>query len=224
MLPLLLIIFVLVPIAELAVIIQVGQEIGVWWTIAILIADSILGAMLMRSQGRIAWRRFNEALQAGRPPAREVLDGVLVIFGGAFLLTPGFITDIFGADLPDPADARDRAPAAGAALLGADDRGRAHPRRDVDHAARGRRRHRGRRRYRAPAAEHAVSEPVLTGGEGFTDAMTFAFADREAGFFGLARAGVADGQGSALGVLFAGREPVSLVAEGDHAVSGRGLG
>jgi UPF0716 protein FxsA len=53
--------------------------------------------MLMRSQGRIAWRRFNEALQAGRPPAREVLDGVLVIFGGAFLLTPGFITDIFGA-------------------------------------------------------------------------------------------------------------------------------
>ena len=59
---------------------------------------------------------------------------------------------------------------------------------------------------------------MLTGGEGFTDAMTFAFADREAGFFGLARAGVADGQGSALGVLFAGREPVSLVAEGDHPV------
>ena len=96
MLPLLLIIFVLVPIAELAVIIQVGQEIGVWWTIAILVLDSVLGSLLMRSQGRIAWRRFNEALQAGRPPAREVLDGVLVIFGGAFLLTPGFITDIFG--------------------------------------------------------------------------------------------------------------------------------
>jgi UPF0716 protein FxsA len=96
MLPLLLLIFIVVPIAELAVIIQVGEAIGVWWTIAILIADSILGSMLMRSQGRIAWRRFNEALQAGRPPAREVLDGVLVIFGGAFLLTPGFITDIFG--------------------------------------------------------------------------------------------------------------------------------
>jgi hypothetical protein len=63
-----------------------------------------------------------------------------------------------------------------------------------------------------------VSEPVLAGGEGFTDAMTFAFADREAGFFGLARAGVADGQGSALGVLFAGREPVSLVAEGGFAI------
>ena len=97
MLPILLLIFIVVPIAELAVIIQVGQEIGVWWTIAILIADAVLGSLLLRSQGRIAWRRFNVALQAGRPPAREVLDGVLVIFGGAFLLTPGFITDIFGA-------------------------------------------------------------------------------------------------------------------------------
>jgi UPF0716 protein FxsA len=92
----LLILFIIVPIAELAVIIQVGQQIGVLWTIAILIADSILGAMLMRSQGRAAWRRFNVALQSGRPPAREVLDGVLVIFGGALLVTPGFITDIFG--------------------------------------------------------------------------------------------------------------------------------
>src|SRR5918998_2451793 len=95
--PLLLVaLFIIVPIAELAVIIQVGQAIGVWWTIAILIADSILGSMLMRSQGRIAWRRFNDALGAGRPPAREVVDGVLIIFGGALLLTPGFVTDILG--------------------------------------------------------------------------------------------------------------------------------
>ncbi len=63
-----------------------------------------------------------------------------------------------------------------------------------------------------------MSEPALTGPEGFTDAATFAFADPAAGFFGLARAGVASGpdglQGSALGVLFAGREPVGVVAEG----------
>ena len=57
-------------------------------------------------------------------------------------------------------------------------------------------------------------EPILGGGEGFTDSQTFSFADRPAGLFGLARIGVADGQGSALGVLFAGREPVSVVAEG----------
>ena len=102
MLPLLLLLFIVVPIAELAVIIQVGQAIGVWWTIAILVADPILGSLLMRSQGRAAWRRFNEALQAGRAPAREVLDGVLVIFGGALLLTPGFLTDIFGLVLLIP--------------------------------------------------------------------------------------------------------------------------
>src|ERR687885_2604042 len=96
MLAALVLLFILVPIAELAVIIQVGQVIGVVPTIAILIADSVLGSALMRSQGRAAWRRFNEAVAAGRPPAREVIDGVLVIFGGALLLTPGFITDVLG--------------------------------------------------------------------------------------------------------------------------------
>jgi UPF0716 protein FxsA len=102
MLPVLLLLFIVVPIAELAVIIQVGQEIGVWWTLAILVADSILGSLLMRSQGRAAWRRFNETAAAGRVPAREVLDGVLVIFGGALLLTPGFLTDILGLALLIP--------------------------------------------------------------------------------------------------------------------------
>jgi UPF0716 protein FxsA len=95
LLPLLLL-FILVPILEIYVIIQVGQAIGVLWTIALLIADSILGTMLMRSQGRAAWRRFNEALAEGRVPAREVFDGVLIIFGGALLLAPGFTTDIAG--------------------------------------------------------------------------------------------------------------------------------
>lgn len=93
---LLFLLFIVVPILELYVLIQVGQAIGVWQTILLLIADSILGTWLMRSQGRAAWRRFNEAMAAGRVPGREVLDGALVILGGAFLLTPGFITDIFG--------------------------------------------------------------------------------------------------------------------------------
>jgi UPF0716 protein FxsA len=101
LLPLVLL-FIVVPIAELAVIIQVGQAIGVWWTIALLIADSVLGSVLMRSQGRAAWRRFNDTTRAGRVPAREVLDGALVIFGGALLLTPGFITDILGLILLIP--------------------------------------------------------------------------------------------------------------------------
>jgi UPF0716 protein FxsA len=99
---LLIVLFIVVPIAELYVIIQVGEAIGVWWTIALLIADSVLGSYLMRHQGRAAWRRFNEAIAAARVPAREAIDGVLVIFGGALLLTPGFITDILGAVLLVP--------------------------------------------------------------------------------------------------------------------------
>jgi UPF0716 protein FxsA len=101
LLPLVLL-FIVAPIAELAVIIQVGQEIGVLWTVAILVADSILGAVLLRSQGRAAWRRFNEAVRTGRVPAREVADGALLIFGGALLLTPGFLTDILGLVLLIP--------------------------------------------------------------------------------------------------------------------------
>jgi UPF0716 protein FxsA len=102
MLPLLLLLFIVVPIVELYVILQVGQAIGVIPTIALLIADSVLGSVLMRSQGRAAWRRFNAALAEGRVPHREVLDGVLVIFGGALLLTPGFATDLLGALLLVP--------------------------------------------------------------------------------------------------------------------------
>jgi UPF0716 protein FxsA len=96
MLPILLLLFVAVPIIELAAILQVGSWIGFWPTLALLIADSILGSILMRTQSRAVWRRFNAALAEGRPPAREVLDGVLVIAGGVALLTPGFVTDIFG--------------------------------------------------------------------------------------------------------------------------------
>jgi UPF0716 protein FxsA len=95
-LPVLLLLFVVVPIAELALIIAVGREIGVGPTVLVLLADAILGSLLARMQGRAAWRRFSETLQAGRQPAREVVDGALVLFGGALLLTPGFLTDIFG--------------------------------------------------------------------------------------------------------------------------------
>ena len=89
-------VFIVLPLAELYVIIQVGGAIGIWWTLLLLLADSILGTVLLRSQGRTVWRRFNTALAEGRMPHREVVDGALVILGGAFLITPGFITDVFG--------------------------------------------------------------------------------------------------------------------------------
>jgi len=93
---LLVLIFIVLPVAEIYVIIKVGEAIGVWPTIGLLILDGFLGAALLRSQGRAAWRRFNDALAAGKVPAREVFDGAMVIFGGAFLITPGFITDFIG--------------------------------------------------------------------------------------------------------------------------------
>lgn len=91
--------FIVVPLLELAVILQVGREIGAWWTIALLVADSILGSLLMRAQGRTAWRRFTQATRSGRPPATEVLDGALIVAGGALLFTPGFLTDALGLSL-----------------------------------------------------------------------------------------------------------------------------
>jgi UPF0716 protein FxsA len=93
---LLILLFIVVPIAEIYVIIQVGQAIGALWTVLLLIADSIIGARLLTWQGRSAWRRFQDAVAAGRTPHNEVLDGVLIVIGGALLLTPGFITDVVG--------------------------------------------------------------------------------------------------------------------------------
>ena len=92
----LILLFIVLPLAELYVILKVGDAIGVVWTILLLAADSLIGSLLLRAQGRSVWRRFNTALAEGKMPHREVVDGVLVIFGGAFLITPGFITDVIG--------------------------------------------------------------------------------------------------------------------------------
>ena len=98
----LLFLFLALPIAEIYVIIQVGDAIGVAPTIALLILDGFLGAALARSQGRAAWERFNRALTDGRVPANETFDGAMIIVGGALLLAPGFITDVIGFALLIP--------------------------------------------------------------------------------------------------------------------------
>jgi UPF0716 protein FxsA len=94
--PLLILLFIVVPLLELYVIFKVGDAIGIVPTLLILVADSILGSALLKSQGRQVWQRFNDAMAAGRIPHSEIIDGVLIIFGGAFLITPGFLTDVFG--------------------------------------------------------------------------------------------------------------------------------
>jgi UPF0716 protein FxsA len=100
--PFLIILFIVVPILELYVIIQVGQWIGVVPTLLLLLADAVLGSLLLKHQGRGAWRRFNEALAARRFPGKEVADGLLIVIGGTLLLSPGFITDVFGIFLLVP--------------------------------------------------------------------------------------------------------------------------
>ena len=92
----LVLVFVLVPLAEILVILQVGEAIGGWWTAGLLVADSLLGAYLLRVEGRRAWSQFRSALEQGRWPGDEVAQGALVIVGGTLLLTPGFLTDGLG--------------------------------------------------------------------------------------------------------------------------------
>ncbi|MCW2754280.1 MAG: FxsA cytoplasmic rane protein [Marmoricola sp.] len=93
---LLLVAFILVPIAEIYVLIKVGQVIGVWWTVLLLIADSAFGSWLIRHQGSRAWRALRVALAEGRMPARELADGILIVIGGTLMISPGFVTDVFG--------------------------------------------------------------------------------------------------------------------------------
>ena len=88
--------FVLVPLAEIWAILQVGQLVGPWWTIVLLVLDSMLGAWLIKREGGRAWRALREALQGGRMPAREIADGALILIGGTLMLSPGFLLDLLG--------------------------------------------------------------------------------------------------------------------------------
>jgi UPF0716 protein FxsA len=83
-------------VAEVFVVIKVAEAIGVLLTLVLLIAGWPIGIWALRSQGRAAWRRLTVAVSEGRPPAREVADGALVLLGGTLLIIPGFITDALG--------------------------------------------------------------------------------------------------------------------------------
>lgn len=87
---------VVVPLVELYIIIQVGQEIGPLPTILALIAVSIVGTWLLKREGTATWNRLRAALARGEMPTNEATDGALILFGGALLLTPGFLTDVVG--------------------------------------------------------------------------------------------------------------------------------
>ena len=93
------ILFLLVPLAELFVIIQVGQAFGALNTIGLLILISAVGAWLARREGVGVWRRFQRQVESGHVPGREIADGVMILFAAALLMTPGFLTDLLGIAL-----------------------------------------------------------------------------------------------------------------------------
>jgi UPF0716 protein FxsA len=92
--PLLVILFIAVPFAELYVLIQVGHAIGVFDTLGLLLLVSIVGAWLAKREGISVIRRMQAALNAGRVPGTELVDGFLILLAAALMLTPGFLTDI----------------------------------------------------------------------------------------------------------------------------------
>lgn len=91
--------FLVIPLVELAVIIQVGGAIGAWNTIGLLVLMSVLGGWLMKREGLGVLRRVQRTIDAGGVPTTDLVDGFLVLFGGALMLTPGFLTDILGMSL-----------------------------------------------------------------------------------------------------------------------------
>ncbi|TWD84263.1 UPF0716 protein FxsA [Kribbella amoyensis] len=85
-----------VPIVEIFVIIQIGQVIGGWPTVGLLLVESALGAWLIKREGRRAWNALQTSFQTARMPGKELADAALILVGGTLLLAPGFVTDVFG--------------------------------------------------------------------------------------------------------------------------------
>ena len=92
----LLLLFTLVPIVELAVLIEIGQHLGVLPTVALVLATGALGATLARREGIQAFHRLRDSIGQGSFPGEAILDGVLILGGGLLLLTPGILTDLLG--------------------------------------------------------------------------------------------------------------------------------
>ena len=90
------VIFVIGPIVELYVIIQVAHVIGAWQTILLLLVEGAVGAWLIKRQGRAVLRRLQAQLNSGQLPTKELIDGGLILFAGTLMLAPGFLTDVLG--------------------------------------------------------------------------------------------------------------------------------
>ena len=98
----LLVLFICVPLIELFLLIQLGKVVGIVPTIALVVVTGFIGASLARQQGFRVWGRIQAEMQAGRVPAADLIDGLLILIGGIVLLTPGLLTDLCGFALMVP--------------------------------------------------------------------------------------------------------------------------
>jgi UPF0716 protein FxsA len=98
--------FLIVPFVEIYILLEVGSAIGAFPTIFMVVFTAVLGAMLLRTEGFATWRRFQETLARGEIPAHEIIEGPIILVGGALLLTPGFVTDVLGIICLIPATRR----------------------------------------------------------------------------------------------------------------------
>ena len=95
-------VFIVVPVLEIALLIYLSGLMGWQVAVAVVIVTGLIGAYLVRQQGTRAWKAIGQAFQRGQLPADELADGALVLVGGAFLLTPGLVTDVVGFSLMAP--------------------------------------------------------------------------------------------------------------------------
>lgn len=98
----LLLIFILTPVCEMALLIQLGQWLGTFQTIGIIVLTGLIGASLAKHQGLRVWHELQASLNRGQLPHDPLIDGLLLLIGGALLITPGVLTDVLGFTLVIP--------------------------------------------------------------------------------------------------------------------------
>lgn len=96
MLARLLLLFLITPVVELALLLRVGEWIGFWPTVGLILFTGIAGSVLARREGLSVWRRLNTRMNGGQLPGKELIDGVIILIAGALLITPGVLTDLVG--------------------------------------------------------------------------------------------------------------------------------
>ena len=94
--PILFIIFVIIPVIEITILIKVGQAIGGWYTVGLVLLSAFIGVNMLRYQGVTTLLKARNRIESGEIPLSEMRDGILIAIGGALLVTPGFVTDVIG--------------------------------------------------------------------------------------------------------------------------------